>query len=134
MDLLINVDVDDLEKAVTFYTSAVGLRVGRRFGRSGVELLGTSAPIYLLAKAPGTPPAPNLSQTRTYARHWTPVHLDFVVQDIEAAVRMAVTAGAHIEKPVSIHEWGKLALMSDPFGHGFCFVEFLGRGYDEFIE
>jgi len=27
-----------------------------------------------------------------------------------------------------------LALMADPFGHGFCFVQFLGRGYDEIAE
>ena len=27
--------------------------------------------------------------------------------------------------------WGKLALMADPFGHGFCLVQFLNRGYDE---
>jgi predicted enzyme related to lactoylglutathione lyase len=32
MDLLVNLDVDDLEKAVRFYSSAFGLKVGRRFG------------------------------------------------------------------------------------------------------
>ena len=29
-DLLVNIDVDDLEKAVAFYTAGLGLRVGRR--------------------------------------------------------------------------------------------------------
>jgi hypothetical protein len=33
-----------------------------------------------------------------------------------------------------MHKWGKLALMADPFGHGFCFVQFVGRGYDEIAE
>lgn len=59
------------------------------------------------------------------------MHLDFVVEDIDGAVQRAVAAGAALEEAVSVHAWGKLALMTDPFGHGFCFVQFLGRGYDE---
>jgi hypothetical protein len=47
---------------------------------------------------------------------------------------MALSAGARLEEPISTHRWGKLALMADPFGHGFCFVQFLGRGYDEIAE
>jgi hypothetical protein len=27
-----------------------------------------------------------------------------------------------------------MALMADPFGNGYCFVEFLGRGYDEIAQ
>jgi predicted enzyme related to lactoylglutathione lyase len=131
MDLLVNLDVDDLDKAIRFYGSVFGLKVGRRFGVSGVEMLGSSAPIYLLVKASGTPVSHSTSQQRNYARHWTPVHLDFVVEEIEGAVKKAVLAGARLEKPVATHKWGKLALMADPFGHGFCFVQFVHRGYDE---
>jgi predicted enzyme related to lactoylglutathione lyase len=54
-----------------------------------------------------------------------------VVDDIESAVKRAVEAGARIESAISTHKWGRLALMADPFGHGFCFVQFLGAGYDE---
>jgi len=39
-----------------------------------------------------------------------------------------------VEQPIATHKWGKLALMADPFGHGFCFVQFVGRGYDEIAE
>lgn len=131
MNFLVNIDIDDLEKAVVFYTAAFGLRVGRRFGASGVELLGGPAPVYLLEKAECTRPSETVSQVRDYQRHWTPVHLDFVVDDIEAAVQTALQAGARLENPVSTHEWGKLALMADPFGHGFCLVQFRNRGYDE---
>ena len=134
MDLLVNLDVDDLEKAADFYASAFGLKVGRRFGTFGVEMLGSSAPIYLLVKSPGTSASDTTSQRRSYQRHWTPVHLDFVVGEIEPAVERAVLAGARLEQPVTTHKWGKLALMSDPFGHGFCFVQFLGRGYDEIAQ
>jgi predicted enzyme related to lactoylglutathione lyase len=131
MDILVNLDVDDLEKAARFYGSAFGFKVGRRFGAFGVEMLGSSAPIYLLVKSPGTSASDTTAQRRSYHRHWTPVHLDFVVEEIEPAVQRAVLAGARLEQPIATYKWGKLALMADPFGHGFCFIQFLGRGYDE---
>jgi predicted enzyme related to lactoylglutathione lyase len=134
MQVLINVDVDDLDKATHFYETAFGLKVGRRFGADGVEMLGSSAPIYLLVKAAGTAASSTTTLRRSYGRHWTPVHLDFVVEEIESAVRQAVDAGARLESAVATHKWGRLALMVDPFGHGFCFVQFLGRGYDEIAE
>lgn len=131
MNLLVNIDVPDLEHAVRFYTAAFGWTVSRRFGADGVELQGASSAVYLLCKPPGTPAAVGLPQQRDYARHWTPVHLDIVVPDIAAAVTQVVAAGATLEKPAQTNNWGKLALLSDPFGHGFCLVEFVGRGYDE---
>jgi predicted enzyme related to lactoylglutathione lyase len=130
-DLLVNIDVDDLAKAEAFYTRAFGLRAGRRFGNGGVELIGLAAPIYLLVKDAGTKAARTTDEVRRYTRHWTPVHLDVVVTDIDAAIRRATEAGAKVEAPVKSANWGKLALMADPFGHGFCLVEFVGRGYDE---
>lgn len=129
--LLVNIDVDDLERAVSFYGSTFGLSIGRRFGTSGVEMLGASAPLYLLVKAPGTQASPATSDVRTYKRHWTPVHLDFVVEEIEPVVERAVRAGATVEVPIATHDWGRIAMLADPFGHGFCVIQFLGRGYDE---
>jgi predicted enzyme related to lactoylglutathione lyase len=131
VNLLVNIDVDDLEVAERFYASAFGLRPGRRLGDAGVEMIGAAAPIWLLAKPAGTAPSPTATDVRRYGRHWTPVHLDFVVAEIDVAVAGAVAAGARQETPVSTHEWGRLAVMADPFGHGFCFVQFLGRGYDD---
>jgi predicted enzyme related to lactoylglutathione lyase len=131
MDLLVNLDVDDLPRAIRFYETAFELQVGRRFGDAGVEMLGSSSPIYLLVKPSHTQASDRTAETRHYERHWTPVHLDFVVADIDAAVRRAVAAGAALERPVTTQRWGRLALLADPFGHGFCFVQFLGRGYDE---
>jgi predicted enzyme related to lactoylglutathione lyase len=131
MSLLVNIDVDDLDRAVAFYAETFGLAVGRRIGDSAVEMLGVSSPIYLLQKQAGTSASPTTAETRRYHRHWTPVHLDFVVSDIEAAVRRAEAAGATLENGITTAKWGRLAVMADPFGHGFCFVQFLGRGYDE---
>jgi len=129
--LLVNIDVDDLERAMSFYGSTFGLSVGRRFGTSGVEMLGASSPLYLLVKAPGTQASPATSDVRSYERHWTPVHLDFVVEEIGPVVERAVLAGATLEVPITPHDWGRIAMLADPFGHGFCVIQFLGRGYDE---
>jgi len=131
LDLLINIDVDDLASAEKFYTSAFDLTVGRRFGSSGVELVGASSRIYLLQKAAGSQATGMPGNSRTYDRHWTPVHIDLVVTDLDLAVQRAQQAGAVLERPVQSSAWGRLALMADPFGHGFCLVEFTGRGYDE---
>jgi predicted enzyme related to lactoylglutathione lyase len=131
--LLINLDVPDIEAAIVFYTSGLGLRVGRRFDAAFVELLGAEVPLYLLSKSSATLPFEGASLTsgRHYGRHWTPVHLDFVVDDLDTALTRARTAGATLEGAISEHAYGSLALCSDPFGHGFCLLEFKGRGYDE---
>src|SRR5690606_9848516 len=90
MQVLINIDVDDLDRAIQFYRDAFGFEVTRRFGADGAELTGAGAPIYLLRKAQGSRPAGTVAGGRDYARHWTPVHLDFVVDDVDAAVGTAV--------------------------------------------
>lgn len=131
MELMANIDVEDLDKATTFYCDAFDLKIGRRLGSSVVELLGASSAIYLLAKPAGSAVASTSSQRRDYSRHWTPVHLDFVVPDIETALRRATAAGAKLEGEVRSDTWGRIAACADPFGNGFCLVQFLNRGYDE---
>ncbi|MFY3151029.1 GNAT family N-acetyltransferase [Achromobacter xylosoxidans] len=130
MRILVNIDVPDLEAAIDFYSRAFGLALHRRLGATGAEMLGAPAPIYLLQKAAGTPAAGAVRQPRDYARHWTPVHLDVVVDDVDDAVARAVAAGARLEDPAVSHDWGRIAHLSDPFGHGICIMQFLGRGYD----
>jgi predicted enzyme related to lactoylglutathione lyase len=134
MDLLVNIDVPDIEQATAFYRDAFSLTVGRQMGGGAVELLGAKAPIYLLAKPAGSKATENSGDKRTYERHWTPVHLDFVVDDIGAAVARASAAGAAVEAPVRTAKWGKIAVLADPFGNGFCIIQFLGAGYDEIAE
>jgi predicted enzyme related to lactoylglutathione lyase len=130
VSLLVNIDVEDLERATRFYCDALGLRVGRRFDGS-VELVGRSAPIYLLSNPAGTRASTKSDERRRYTRHWTPVHLDFVVDDLEQAVTRARNAGATLESDIETHAWGRIALFADPFGNGFCLLQFNGRGYDE---
>ncbi len=132
--LLVNVDVDDLRRAERFYAEAFGLSPGRRIGADAVEMLGLTAPLWLLAKAAGSRASSDAEDLRRYDRHWTPLHLDIVVDDIGAAVERAIAAGAVEERAARTEAWGKIALMADPFGHGFCLIEFAGRGYDEIAE
>lgn len=130
--LLVNVDVDDLPRALAFYCAAFNLTPGRRFGTAAVELIGLPTPLYLLNHAAGSPPVPGEPRRRrNYSRHWTPVHLDFVVPDIHAALEQALHAGAHLDQPLAVKSFGSIAVLSDPFGNGFCLLEFAGRGYDE---
>lgn len=129
--LLVNIDVDDLPRAIAFYTQALGLVTGRRFGDGGIELLGAEAPIYLLVKAAGSRACSASDETRRYGRHWTPVHLDFVVDDLPSAIDRALQAGAVLEDAMRTERWGRIAHFADPFGNGFCLLEFLNRGYDE---
>jgi catechol 2,3-dioxygenase-like lactoylglutathione lyase family enzyme len=129
--LLVNVDVPEVEPAEKFYTAALGLRPGRRFGAAAVELLGLEAPLYLLASPAGSAPVPGLPARRDFGRHWTPVHLDLAVDDLDDAVARAIAAGARLEGEPSTRRWGRLAVLSDPFGNGFCLLQFIGRGYDE---
>jgi predicted enzyme related to lactoylglutathione lyase len=128
--LSINIDVDDLEKGVTFYAAAIGLKPLRRFGKSVVELAGAEVPVYLLQKGPSTPPFPPAPSGRDYARHWTPVHVDFVVEKIEDAFLRAIGAGAVAESQIESHPWGRIALLADPFGNGFCLTELDAVGYE----
>jgi predicted enzyme related to lactoylglutathione lyase len=85
--------------------------------------------LFLLENAEGSIGAGN--SPRTYARHWTPVHLDVVVPDLGAALAQAVAAGAVVEHPPRDAAYGRIAVLADPFGHGLCLIEFRGRGYDE---
>ena len=125
----INIDVDDLDRGVAFYAAAVGLTPVRRLGDFAVELSGAQAPVFLLRKAPATPAFAGAATVRDYARHWTPVHLDFLVGEIAGALARAVSAGARPESPIEAYPWGRMAVLGDPFGNGFCLIELDAAGY-----
>lgn len=52
------------------------------------------------------------------------------MDDLAAALTRALAAGAKQESEPSHHAYGRLVLLSDPFGHGVCLLEFNERGYD----
>ncbi|MFL6673097.1 MAG: VOC family protein [Massilia sp.] len=129
MRVLINIDVPDLDMAAAFYQAAVGLTPSRVIDGDVVELTGGSCVLYLLRKTAGSTASAAASATRQYTRHWTPVHIDFVVENIEEAARRAILAGARQESECVVWMESKCITFSDPFGHGFCLIEFFGETY-----
>lgn len=129
MNLMVNLDVPDLVRAEAFYNAAFGLTPARQLGPDVLEMLGAQAPIYLLRKEAGSVGAGE--STRDYSRHWTPVHCDVVVDDLDAALARVLAAGARQEGEIRDGRWGRIVAIADPFGHGWCLAQFLGRGYDE---
>ena len=131
MAMLVNIDVEDLDTAIQFYQNAIGLKLQRRlFDSTVAEMAGVSSLVYLVQKRRDSSPSRDTDQVRDYRRHWTPVHLDFVVPELQAAVDRAVRAGAKIEGGVQVFSWGRMATMSDPFGNGLCLVQWIDGGYD----
>nr|AIA16701.1 Glyoxalase-like domain protein [uncultured bacterium]AIA17081.1 Glyoxalase-like domain protein [uncultured bacterium] len=126
---IVNIDVPDLVPAIRFYRAALGLRLARLIEDDVAELSGASSTVYLLKHPAGSDATHGASPPRSYARHWTPVHIDFVVDDIEAAARQAIAAGAIQESELVEWRGSKCVTFSDPFGHGFCVIEFEGGTY-----
>jgi len=131
--LLINIDVPDLAAGERFYTSALGLTAARRFDDDIVELTGCEVSIYLIVKRAGSMIGPDGGDFRRYNRHWTPVHPDFSVDDLDRAVAQALAAGAKQEGETLDLPYGRQAMFADPFGNGFCLIEFNERGYDALL-
>lgn len=129
MRAIVNIDVPDLSPAIEFYTAALGLKLNRILDEDVAELTGASSVIYLLQHPAGSNPVDGHSMTRQYSRHWTPVHMDFVVDDVAAAAQRARDAGATQEAGCLEWRGSKCISFSDPFGHGFCVIEFVRETY-----
>jgi predicted enzyme related to lactoylglutathione lyase len=128
--LLINIDVPDLAAGISFYTHGLGFNLQRRLFEGAVaELEHDGVRLYLLAEPQGSPPWTGAAVQRDYSDHWTPVHLDLVVPDIDVARAAAIAAGARPVSEIRSTVFGRIAPLRDPFGHGLCLIEFNDRGY-----
>jgi predicted enzyme related to lactoylglutathione lyase len=128
MKIIINIDVPALAPAIEFYTHALGLTHSRTLDDDVAELTGASATLYLLQKDAGTPAVKTPPIDRSYERHWTPVHFDLVVEDVDVAAKRALAAGARRETGHVQWLGSRCLSFSDPFGHGFCFIQFEQNG------
>ena len=124
MKVIINIDVPELQPAIAFYTAALGLTLSRVLDDDVAELTGAPATLYLLQKTPGTRAVHAPPVDRDYQRHWTPVHFDLVVDDVDAAAAKALAAGARQETGHVDYRGSRCISFGDPFGHGFCFIQF----------
>lgn len=129
MKILVNIDVPELAPAIKFYCAALGLQHSRTLDEDVAELTGASSVIYLLQNPSGSTVSNRSLASRSYSRHWTPVHLDFVVDDIQHATERALGAGAIREGECVKWKGSKCVTFSDPFGHGFCLIEFAAETY-----
>jgi predicted enzyme related to lactoylglutathione lyase len=124
MRIIVNIDVPEIGPAVAFYTAALGLTHTRTLDDDTAELKGAAATIYLLLKPQGSAAVKSPGIARDYQRHWTPVHFDLVVDDVDAAADRAIAAGAKRETGHIDWRGSRCISLSDPFGHGFCFIQF----------
>jgi predicted enzyme related to lactoylglutathione lyase len=124
------IEVADLERGIAFYREALGLTLKRRLGPNWVELDGANVPIFLLGNRPPVADLGGKKIPRSYERHWTPVHLDFIVSDVDQTVARALELGASLDREIQNRKYGRIANMADPFGNGFDLIEFVPGGYD----
>jgi predicted enzyme related to lactoylglutathione lyase len=122
--IIVNIDVPELAPAIAFYTAALGLTHSRTLDDDVAELTGASSTLYLLRKPAGSAAVQSPPIGRDFTRHWTPVHFDVVVDDVDAAARRAIAAGARPETGHVDWKGSRCVSFADPFGHGFCFIQF----------
>lgn len=121
--IAVSVDVPNLRDGVRFYASAFGWSLSSEPFPGVAVLRGGDVEICLLERPAGSQPSLATREKRHYERHWTPVHLDLHVDDLETALSRALEAGATREQVFENPEHGSVAFCSDPFGHGFCLIE-----------
>lgn len=112
----ITVDVPDLSVATAFYTHALGCDFKVKNSDDWAVLSVGALDINLLVKASETVAAAD--QKRSYERHWTPVHFDFGVKDVQATAALVQEHGGSVEGEIT----EGFAPCVDPFGNGFCLV------------
>ncbi len=122
MKYSVSIDVPNLEDGLRFYRDALGLAEIVRPIPTYVVLKCGDEKIGLMEKAAGSKPAKGSEDVRRYDRHWTPVHIDFDVDDFEGFLARAVNAGAIVEQKYEMASRPPIAFCSDPFGNGFCVV------------
>ena len=119
----VSIDVPSLAEGIAFYSGAFGFTKKAQPLPTVAVLHGLNMELCLLEKPAGSKPAPKTEDQRKFERHWTPVHLDFHVDNLRAALERVEALGAKREQVFENPEHGSAAFCSDPFGHGFCLLE-----------
>jgi hypothetical protein len=120
MRIAVSVDVPDLGQGLAFW-GALGFAEEMRPYPGLVVVAQGTARLLLLERPAGSLPHVG-GAPRDYARHWTPVHLDLHVDDPAALRDRALAAGATLEAWHDRPGYPQVAMMADPFGHGFCLI------------
>ncbi len=115
----VSIDVSDMAKAVTFYVEALGCQFKKKYADNWQVVSVGTLDLHIQEKAAGSIGAAD--DKRTYRRHWTPVHLDFIVDDIDPVCAEIERHGGRVEKK-TFSEIADLANCADPFGNGFDLI------------
>lgn len=115
----VSIDVADMGRALEFYVKALGCEFKKKYADGWQVVSRAGLDIHLQQKDAGTVAAGE--QKRSYERHWTPVHLDFIVEDIRPSCEAIEAHGGVVEKQ-SFSEHADIANCVDPFGNGFCVI------------
>ena len=119
--LTVSIDVSNLKGAEDFYVGALGCKKVRDQGTNMAVLCVEKSDIYLQEKEPGTKPLTSNNVARDYQRHWTPIHLDFLCDNVNEIVARILKLGGSHEGGES-GDWDSIAYCTDPFGNGFCII------------
>src|SRR4029078_7228141 len=115
----VSIDAPSLAEGVAFYCAAFGLSKKSEPVPGVAVLHGLNVELCLLEKPSGSKPSPSTIDRRKFDRQWTPVHLDFHVDDLHAPLSHVEALGAKREQVFEHAGHGSAAFCSDPFGHGF---------------
>jgi predicted enzyme related to lactoylglutathione lyase len=118
----VSIDVPKLDDGIRFYGAVFGfVETARPFPAMAV-LDANNVTVCLHEKASGTPSSTASTEKRHYDRHWTPVHLDFHVEDFDAVLKKVRAAGGTVEMEFRDQGPRPAGFCADPFGNGFCVI------------
>lgn len=120
--LSVSVDVPSLADKVWLYTNAFGFSKIAELVPGVAELRAETSEIFLLEKGPGSILSVYTEEKRHYQHHWMPVHMDFLVDDLNLALAKALEASAKQEQRFENPEHSSVTMCSDLFGHVFCVI------------
>lgn len=118
----VSIDVPNLEQGLLFYREVFGFRETARPFPAMAIVDANNVTVCMHEKASGTKSSAASTATRDYARHWTPIHLDFHVDDLAAALEKVKEQGGAVEMEFRSEGPKPVAFCSDPFGNGFCVI------------
>jgi predicted enzyme related to lactoylglutathione lyase len=118
----VSIDVPDLAAGLAFYGEVFGFEETTRPFATMAILDANNLTVCMHEKATGSTPAPGAADRRHYQRHWTPVHLDFHVRDIDAVLDRLRAYGGVVETEYRADGRKPVAFCCDPFGNGLCVI------------
>jgi predicted enzyme related to lactoylglutathione lyase len=117
----VSIDVPSLDDGVRFYGTVFAFAETARPFPTMAILDANNVTVCMHEKAVGTKSSSHGTE-RHYERHWTPVHLDLHVADLDAVLDKVRSEGGAVENEFRTQGPKAVAFCCDPFGSGFCVI------------